>query len=104
MSLLDFELRTWIARYLNGEVSLAELRRWLLPVAWRIGEPGEPDSRLVRRVELRVAEYMNGHWSEEDLRRMLTNMGPATTGMPAETHVVGSVSGTVVLESPFAAA
>jgi hypothetical protein len=31
-------------------------------------------------------------------------MGPATTGMPAETNVVGSVAGAVVYESAFAAA
>jgi hypothetical protein len=102
MSLIDFELRTWIARYLTGGVSLSEFRRWLLPIAWRAGEPGEPDSRLVRRAELRVAEYMNGHLT--DLQRMLATMGPATTGMPAETNVVGSVAGAVVYESAFAAA
>lgn len=102
MTLLDFEVRTWIARYLSGEVSLAEFRRWLLPVAWRAGEPGAPDSRLVRRTELRLAEFMNGHWSEDDLRSMFLSMGPATTGMPAETNMHASLASGV--ESAFVTA
>lgn len=102
MSLLDFELRLWIARYLAGDASLAEFRRWLLPVAWGVGEPGAPDSRLVRRAELRIAEYMNGHWSEGDLRGLLATMAPATSSMPAETSIRGSVAGGV--ESAFTTA
>jgi len=92
MSLLDFELRLWIARYLTGEISLAQFRRWLLLVAWRTGEPGAPDSRLVRLVELRLAEYMNGHWTEAELHAMFANIAPATTGLPVVTTVNGPVS------------
>lgn len=96
MTSLDFELRYWVARYLTGEVSLAEFRRWLLPVAWRAGEPGAPDSQLVRVAELRLAEYMNGHWAEDDLRTMFANMAPSTTGFPILVQVRAPVSSETV--------
>jgi hypothetical protein len=100
MSLLDFELRLWIARYLAGEVSLGEFRHWLLPHAWILGEPGEPDSRLIRRTELWLAEYMNGHRTEDELRQLFSGVAPATSGWPAEAIVSGPVATGV--ESAFA--
>jgi hypothetical protein len=87
MSQIDFDVRYWIAQCLAGEITLSEFRRLLLPVAWMSGEPGEPDSPLARRAELRLAEYSNGHWSEEELRVLLAGMTAQTTGLPAEIHM-----------------
>jgi hypothetical protein len=91
MNSLDFEVRFWIARYLNGDVALIDLRRWLLPVASAVGEPGAPDSRLVRRVEAWLGEYMNGHRSEDDLRSLLLSVARATSGLPAAATVSAPV-------------
>lgn len=96
MSSLDFELRLWIASYLSGQVSLADFRRWLLPAAWLAGEPGGADSILVRLAELRMAEFMNGHWTEPDLRTMLATIAPRTTGLAVAMRIAGATADEVV--------
>lgn len=87
MSRFDFEVRYEIARYLGGELSIADFRRWFLPVAWQVGEPNAPESPVAKRVELRLAEYLNGHWSEDDLRAMFGQLIGTTSGLSAEIHV-----------------
>ena len=74
MRSLDSEARLWIARYLDREISLAEFNRWLLPVAWATGEPDSPDSRLMHRSELWLAEYTNGHRTEDEVRSLLADL------------------------------
>jgi hypothetical protein len=69
---------------------MSEFRRWFLPIAWQAGEPTAPDSPLAKRVELRLAEYANGHWSEAELRGMLTQLIGTTSGISADVHAPGA--------------
>jgi hypothetical protein len=53
---------------MTGLLPLRDFQVWFAPVAWRLGRPenagGYP---LARHIELRIAEYTNGHWSETQL-------------------------------------
>jgi hypothetical protein len=85
MTALDLEISYRVARYITGGDSLAEFRRWLLPVVWDIAEPGSDEvSQLASRIELRLAEFMNGHWTEDDLRTHFALLVPATGSVAAD--------------------
>ncbi len=95
MSRLDLEISYRLARYVTGEESLAEFRRWLLPLVWNLAEPGNDEvSQLANQVELRLAEFLNGHWTEDDLREFFVRIVPATSGI--ETDMIPTVSGTTL--------
>jgi len=69
---IDLEIRDWLARYLNGDISLHEFEEWFVPVAWSIEQSRNADAiELAGEVELRLAEFSNGHWTEDDLRSKL---------------------------------
>jgi hypothetical protein len=65
-------LRSHLADYLDGTRSLSEFRDWFDVETW--GVASEPDS-LVRQtageIELRIAEFTNGHLSEQELQKLL---------------------------------
>jgi hypothetical protein len=85
MTDLDLEISYRVARYLTGDESLAEFRRWLLPIVWELAEPDSDEvSPLANRIELRLAEFVNGHWTEDDLRALLQHLIAATGGIPSD--------------------
>ena len=69
------ELQTQLSRYLNNATTLEEFRDWFDDETW--GLAAEPDS-LVRQIageiELRIAEFTNGHLTEQELRRLLRSL------------------------------
>lgn len=82
MTELDLQISYRLARYLAGDESLAEFRRWLLPVVWELAEPESDEvSQLANRIELRLAEFINGHWTEDDLRSLFARLVPSTSGI-----------------------
>src|SRR5437764_1346200 len=94
MSELDLEISYHVARYINGDESLADFRRWLLPIVWNLAEPANREKpALASRLELRLAEFLNGHWTEDDLRLMFMRMVPPTGGLV--TDLSSQVSGVV---------
>jgi hypothetical protein len=69
---IDLEIRDWLARYLNGDLSLHQFEDWFVPVAWNIEQTKNPKANeLAGEVELRLAEFSNGHWTEAELRSRL---------------------------------
>lgn len=95
MSSFDVALREQLARYVAGEITLAEFRRWFLPQIWDLAEDDQSVSPITRRVELRLAEFMNGHWSEDDLKRFFVRETPQTGSLGALLRVVltGAIGG-----------
>ena len=68
----DLEIRSTLVRYLNSEISLAEFEDWFVPVAWNVEKTGNREApELAAEIELRLAEFSNGHWSEPELRKIL---------------------------------
>lgn len=69
---IDLEIRAALVRYLNSEISLAEFEDWFVPVAWNIEQTGNREAiELAAEIELRLAEFTNGHWSEDELHNKL---------------------------------
>jgi|SRR5208283_3371585 len=69
---IDLEIRDRLARYLNGDISLHEFEGWFVPVAWSIEQSQSAEAiELAGEVELRLAEFSNGHWTEAELRSKL---------------------------------
>jgi hypothetical protein len=87
MSSFDIGLREQLIRLLEGEVSVRDFRRWFLPLVWSEAEKVSLRSPLARKVELRLAEYQNGHWSEDDLKILLLRELPITSSLSAQLTV-----------------
>ena len=71
------ELRSRLATYVEGNSSLSEFRDWFDLETWDTA--GKSDSLfldLVGEIELRLAEFTNGHLSENELRRHLETLLP----------------------------
>ena len=61
-----------MAHYLNGKSTLRQFRDWFDVETWGLAaEPDSPLRQLGGEIELRIAEFTNGHLSEDDLRSML---------------------------------
>jgi len=55
-------------RYLRGDVSLRGFQDWFIREAWNLGPSVDPSLRsVVMDIELRLAEYTNGHLTEPEL-------------------------------------
>jgi len=71
------DLRSHLADYLDGTHSLSEFRDWFDVETW--GVAAEPDSlarQIAGEIELRIAEFTNGHLTEDELRRHLEYLRP----------------------------
>jgi hypothetical protein len=66
------ELQTHLSSYLNDSISLDDFRDWFDDETWGLAaEPDSPLRRMAGTIELRIAEFTNGHLSENDLRGFL---------------------------------
>lgn len=75
-----------LARYLRGEDSLAEFEAWLVPETWDIAPQSDRSAHdLATAITLRIAEFTNGDWTEDELREALTKVLP-----PAEITLSGT--------------
>ncbi len=64
----ELELREHLAATASGRLSLQEFREWFGPVAWEAESAHQPtDTDLIDEVELLLAEFDNGDWSELEL-------------------------------------
>jgi hypothetical protein len=71
------ELQTQLSRYLNKAITLEEFRDWFDDATW--GLAAEPDSlarQLAGEIELRIAEFTNGHLIELELKELLRTLVP----------------------------
>jgi len=72
-----YELQAHLSQYVNNAVTLEQFRDWFDVETW--GLAAEPDS-LVRQIagetELRMAEFTNGHLTEDELRNLLRSLVP----------------------------
>lgn len=100
---LGLQVRQQLSRYLAGQISLANFATWLTPVAFGVFEAEHtPAEDLVAEIELRLAEYTNGHWTEDDLRRLFRPITATYTSSLVPRPSVSLVSGTASLTRPTA--
>ena len=72
------DLQNKLFDYLSELCSLDEFREWFDVATW--GVAAEPDSAIRKaagEIELRLAEFTNGHLGEADLRHSLAGILPA---------------------------
>jgi hypothetical protein len=66
------ELRAQLSRYLNSITTLEDFRDWFDDETWGLAaEPDSPARQIAGEIELRIAEFTNGHLSESELRALL---------------------------------
>ena len=69
----DLEIRGKLADYLSNQIPLDEFKEWFIPATWHIEESGNGFAcDLANEIHLRLAEFSNGHWTENELRRVLS--------------------------------
>jgi len=70
--LLENKIRDKLASYLLGEVSLEDFKDWFVPASWNVDHSNNRAAiNMVYEIELRLAEYSNGYWSEDELKQLL---------------------------------
>jgi len=71
-SQLHAEICVRFRHYLSGKSTLEQFREWFDVETWGLAaEPDSPLRRMAGTIELRLAEFTNGHLTEEDLRSLL---------------------------------
>jgi hypothetical protein len=66
---LNLIIRDKLASYLVGELSLEDFEDWFVPESWNVAQTNDQNAtNLVYEIELWLAEYSNGHWSEDELK------------------------------------
>jgi hypothetical protein len=71
------EVQRYLATYLSGEISLSQFRDWFDAETWDLDmQPDTPLGQVVGEIELRMAEFTNGHRTEDDLRYHLESLLP----------------------------
>ena len=76
ISVHEFDIRYQVARFLIDEVSVEDLRSWLLDGV-NLTEEGSPEERLMAEVSHLLGEFSDGRVGEEALRARLLEL---TTG------------------------
>ena len=66
------EIRDHLRQYLSREITLDDFRDWFDAETWDIIDKcPAATQQLAGEIELRVAEFTNGHRTEDDLRTTL---------------------------------
>lgn len=92
-----------LQRYLAGADSLAEFEAWLVPETWDLSPQSDHAAHdLATAITLRIAEFTNGDWTEDELRDALAGLYPAVT--ITSTGVVKGQSITLLGRGSFSVA
>lgn len=68
---LEQSIREVVMQYIAGRVPLHEFQEWFASRTWDVGVESEELRQLVNEIELLLAEFLNGHWTEEELKNKL---------------------------------
>jgi hypothetical protein len=69
---LDLAIREKLSSYLVGKISLEEFEDWFVLESWNVAQSNNSNAvNLVYEIELWLAEYSDGHWSEKQLKNYL---------------------------------
>lgn len=108
MSDIAYRVRTELARYVAGEISLPQLVDVLLPLSWTMPATEEHAiGDLLHEIELRLAEHSNGHLTEDELReyfsRLLQQYTIVLASQPQNPRSVKASSSTELLPTSWSA-
>jgi hypothetical protein len=98
MGTVDTSILVMLTSYLSGRVPRDRFEDWFLAATWDASLIKSDDTqRLVRRIKLRLAEFLNGDWSEEELK---ANLASLVEHVPIHRFVMpGSIHGHVEIST-----
>jgi hypothetical protein len=67
---LAIQIRRSLSRYLAGEQTLKQFLRTYLPKLSEVSA-GQPEDEFVHEIYVRLAEFVNGDWTEQELKDVL---------------------------------
>lgn len=85
---LEHNIREAVLHYIAGRIRLDEFQEWLAANAWDIREQPSDVQQLVNEIELLLAEFSNGHWTEAELRDKLQQYRRVVQPMQAVTGIL----------------
>lgn len=100
----DLEIRKQLGRYLTSEISFEDFEDWFVAHSWNYHEAANLILlELVSEIELLLAEFSSGHWTEDDLKERLR---PFITSFTIDyssgsTVLIRTLSGSSVSVSPL---
>ena len=69
----EIELRRELGRCLEGQCTLKDFEDWFVPRSWNFNQNSNPSlQKLVSQIELSLAEFSNGDWTEKELRQQFS--------------------------------
>lgn len=78
MESLAARIEAQLDSYLAGRIQLATFEEWFVQQTWAAEQSGDQIAvDLTHEIELRLAEFSNGHWSEDELRERLAALVPS---------------------------
>jgi hypothetical protein len=87
---LSITIRRQLRRYLSGAMTLRQFTKWLA-ARLVVVEKQATAANLAHEIYIRISEYTNGDWTEDELKRLLAPLvttyvisWPAT-GVPTQT-------------------
>jgi hypothetical protein len=69
---LDIRVREHLAQYLRADIDFPTFKPWFLANTWDVEREGtRSDMELVHNIHIRLIEFSNGDWTEDELKSML---------------------------------
>lgn len=91
MEALDLTIRGQLAKCLSGQETFQTFRSWLLHQTWNIEQRADLETaKLAREIELLLAEFDHGDWTEAELVEKLRPLVTAYTFRIGEPTVATS--------------
>lgn len=82
MPVLGLEIREQLIRYIAGDISLSVFREWFSQEAWNIDQRADiHTARMVHEIDLVLAEFDHGDWTEEEVKRHFTQLITESTAV-----------------------
>jgi hypothetical protein len=73
---MEQNIRAQVGCYMAGQISLNDLRLWILPLLWTIDRESDVFAfEMAATIARYIAEYAAGQWTEQQMRGLL---GPFT--------------------------
>lgn len=68
---LERNIREAVMQYIAGRVQLRQFQEWFASRTWDVRAESDDVQELVNEIDLLLAEFSNGHWTEGELRSKL---------------------------------
>ena len=75
MGVMKNAILAMAGNYVSGWLSREQFEDWFVPATWSVPLDAET-MQLVNRIKLRLAEFLNGDWTEPELRTELAKLMP----------------------------